>query len=185
MSGQSFRDRQTQPPQVCQAGHHQGPANDPFSSVFEPGGYSPMLDDSWLDGLMAPGGGQTDRPQLEEPEIIQRMAEISAMEDPVARNFEITQMYQTTSAMMDQTLFPNADEQNQTANWSTFAIWASNEAGRAIRGEGNWFMGAANALAPQSWLDDSTQALARRPPDTVGGSGGWRCSSIASSLSFS
>lgn len=160
MSGFGTRRQQQAPPQVCQANHHQQPALDPFGSVFEP--QSSLLGGgSYLDGLFtsepaAAGPGS----ELEEPEVLAQMAEISAMEDPVARNFAITQMYETASTMMDQTLFPNAEEQGQTANWSTFAIWASNEAGRAIRGEGNWFMGMANAVGSDAQLEQSTNALA-------------------------
>ena len=53
---------------------------------------------------------------------------IAAMPDPVLRNLLITACYYDLSAAMTSRLGP-------TANWCTFATWASRQAGSTIRGE--------------------------------------------------
>lgn len=99
------------------------------------------VSEGFLDHL-----GASEEPMLRRPEIMDRMAETSAMTDPIARNLEITSQYSEVSTMLDQAIFSDPAEQGQTANWNTFGTWASNEAGRAIRGEGNWVMDAGNFL---------------------------------------
>jgi hypothetical protein len=53
---------------------------------------------------------------------------ISAAADPVLRNLRITQAYHELSAAAAERLGPSA-------NWCTFATWASKQAGRTIRQE--------------------------------------------------
>ncbi|MCB9316870.1 MAG: hypothetical protein H6569_12085 [Lewinellaceae bacterium] len=53
---------------------------------------------------------------------------ISAMPDPVARNFQITQSYYEISTLLTTRL-------GRCANWCTFATWASRQAGQTIRKE--------------------------------------------------
>ena len=53
---------------------------------------------------------------------------IAALDDPVARNLEITQCYFDLSQAMARLTGPGA-------NWCTVATWASNQAGRSIRQE--------------------------------------------------
>jgi hypothetical protein len=57
------------------------------------------------------------------------VARISAMTDPVARNLAITQGYHDLSNAMGTLLG------KENANWSTFATWASKQAGVSIRQE--------------------------------------------------
>ena len=51
--------------------------------------------------------------------------QIAAMNDPVIRNLRITECYSRLAAAMPP----------GSANWCTFATWASRQAGRTIRGE--------------------------------------------------
>ncbi len=51
---------------------------------------------------------------------------IAAMQDPAARNRQITQTYWDLSAEMGRRILGNA-------NWCTFATWASHQAGVTIR----------------------------------------------------
>ncbi len=53
---------------------------------------------------------------------------ISALEDPVIRNLQITQCYHELSAVM-------VVRMGTCANWCTFATWASRQAGQTIRKE--------------------------------------------------
>ena len=53
---------------------------------------------------------------------------IAALNDPVQRNFQITQSYHEISLVLAQRLGP-------VANWCTFATWASRQAGQTIRRE--------------------------------------------------
>ena len=53
---------------------------------------------------------------------------IAALPDPVLRNLQITQCYFELSAALRQTIGPGA-------NWCTFAMWASKQAGQTIRKE--------------------------------------------------
>ncbi|RYZ34151.1 MAG: hypothetical protein EOO72_13360, partial [Myxococcaceae bacterium] len=57
------------------------------------------------------------------------VANIAAMQDPVARNLAITQGYHDLSNAMGTLLG------KENANWSTFATWASKQAGVSIRQE--------------------------------------------------
>jgi len=59
------------------------------------------------------------------PADIERIAQIS---HPVVRNLQITACYQDLSLAL-------ATRTGQTANWCTFATWASRQAGQTIRGE--------------------------------------------------
>ncbi|MBX2929774.1 MAG: hypothetical protein KF852_18215 [Saprospiraceae bacterium] len=53
---------------------------------------------------------------------------ITALEEPVLRNLQITQSYADMSAAMARLISPGA-------NWCTFATWASKQAGQTMRGE--------------------------------------------------
>ena len=53
---------------------------------------------------------------------------IAAMPDPVQRNLQITQCYYELSQALTATF-------GKVANWCTFAVWASRQAGVTIRGE--------------------------------------------------
>jgi hypothetical protein len=56
------------------------------------------------------------------------MARIAALKDPVLRNLQITQSYWELSEDLREYV-PGG------ANWCTFAVWASKQAGRSIRSE--------------------------------------------------
>ena len=53
---------------------------------------------------------------------------IAALGDPAIRNLQITQCYYELSAAL-------AERTGLSANWCTFATWASKQAGQAIRKE--------------------------------------------------
>lgn len=134
-----------------------GPTGPGLSNAQVAQGIGPQESEpSFLDGL----GG----PELRRPEIMDRMAAASAMTEGVSRNLEITSLYHEVSTMVDHAVFSDPAQQGKTANWNTFGTWASNEAGRAIRGEGNWVMDAGNWLGehdPTGFVADkaaSTQA---------------------------
>jgi hypothetical protein len=56
---------------------------------------------------------------------VREVEQIAAMTDPVIRNLRITECYSRLAAAMPP----------GSANWCTFATWASRQAGRTIRGE--------------------------------------------------
>ena len=62
------------------------------------------------------------------PPTVAEVERISAVTDPVVRNLQITQCYAALSAVMLQRTGPSA-------NWCTFATWASKQAGQTIRQE--------------------------------------------------
>ncbi len=84
---------------------------------------------------------------------------IAAMQDPVARNHAITQGYSDLSNAMGELLG------TENANWSTFATWASKQAGVSIRGEDmpKFFTDALkqadNVMGPLSKVDDLMRKL--------------------------
>ncbi|WP_426749566.1 hypothetical protein [Myxococcus sp. Y35] len=84
---------------------------------------------------------------------------IAAMQDPVARNYAITQGYSDLSNAMGQLLG------TENANWSTFATWASKQAGVSIRGEDmpKFFTDALkqadNVMGPLAKVDDLLRKL--------------------------
>ncbi|MCF6154644.1 MAG: hypothetical protein E3K36_05210 [Candidatus Brocadia sp.] len=53
---------------------------------------------------------------------------ISAIQDPILRNLQITQCYHELSAVL-------SERTGLSANWCTFATWASKQAGQTIRKE--------------------------------------------------
>jgi flagella basal body P-ring formation protein FlgA len=75
----------------------------------------------------------------------------AAMGDPVKRNYAITEGYYDKSQEMRDVLGYEEGEEAD-ANWLTFAVWASDEAGRVIRGEGlpspNQVAAMVSAAAP-------------------------------------
>lgn len=68
---------------------------------------------------------RSTRSQLPAVADVERIA---AVDDPVVRNLQITQCYAELSAAM----LPRT---GQSANWCTFATWASKQAGQTIRQE--------------------------------------------------
>ncbi|GHG70173.1 hypothetical protein [Comamonas sp. JC664] len=88
-----------------------------------------------------------------------QVRDIAAMQDPVARNYAITQGYSDLSNAMGQLLG------TENANWSTFATWASKQAGVSIRGEDmpKFFTDALkqadNVMGPLSKVDDLLRKL--------------------------
>ena len=63
--------------------------------------------------------------QITTPVEIDRIA---AIEDPISRNLQITQCYHELSGALGQRI-------GLSANWCTFATWASKQAGQTIRKE--------------------------------------------------
>lgn len=93
----------------------------------------------------APQNG-ADKAELVEPDIIGKIDAIAENSDAGARNYDITDMYHTLSLQLDDAINPSPDRKRKNANWSTFATWASREAGQAIRGETGVADSALNAL---------------------------------------
>ena len=62
------------------------------------------------------------------PPTVAGVERIAALADPVVRNLQITQCYFELSAAVASRIGPGA-------NWSTFATWASKQAGQTIRKE--------------------------------------------------
>ncbi|WXH27801.1 hypothetical protein WA016_01726 [Myxococcus stipitatus] len=84
---------------------------------------------------------------------------ISSMQDPVARNLAITQGYSDLSNALGQMLG------KENANWSTFATWASKQAGVSIRNEDmpkfltDALKGAGEMAGPLKKVDDVLRKL--------------------------
>jgi len=84
---------------------------------------------------------------------------ISAMKDPVARNYAITQGYADLSTAMGKLV---GDE---NASWATFGTWASKQAGVSIRGEDmpkqltDLLKGAGGIGGPLGKVDDFLRKL--------------------------
>ena len=68
------------------------------------------------------GNGSAGAPSVGE------VRRIVGIENPVIRNFEITQCYSRLAAAL-------AARSGEGANWCTYATWASRQAGQTIRGE--------------------------------------------------
>jgi hypothetical protein len=69
-----------------------------------------------------------DPTQISAPPSVQDVDRIASIADPVLRNLWITQHYHLLAVSL-------AAHAGQGANWCTFAVWASRQAGRTIRGE--------------------------------------------------
>lgn len=68
-------------------------------------------------------------PQTQPPEPgAEEVAAIGAIANPIIRNLRITECYHRLS-------LAGARRLGESANWCTFATWASKQAGRTIRGE--------------------------------------------------
>jgi hypothetical protein len=80
--------------------------------------------------------------------------QITALSDPVIRNLQITQCYHELALAMTQ-------RTGISANWCTFATWASKQAGRTIRREdlANMLENIAFAAQAEQELTASAQAL--------------------------
>jgi hypothetical protein len=72
------------------------------------------------------------------------VATIAALDNPVLRNFQITQCYAQLSEAM-------AARTNGLPNWCTFATWASRQAGATIRGE-DFVETLARVLGEHPWV---------------------------------
>jgi hypothetical protein len=77
-----------------------------------------------VDRGRVPGGGLMDRGVTPE-----HVRDVVAIGDPVLRNYWVTQTYADLSMALARVLDPN------TANWCTFAAWASRTVGENLRGE--------------------------------------------------
>ena len=62
------------------------------------------------------------------PPSVQEIDQVASIADPVLRNLRITQHYHLLAVSL-------ASRAAQGANWCTFAVWASRQAGQTIRGE--------------------------------------------------
>jgi hypothetical protein len=78
---------------------------------------------------------------------------IAAMDNPVQRNLRITQCYAELSNAMRARI-------GDTANWCTFATWASRQAGSTIRGE-DFLDTFGRVLGHRSWLRAPLQSISR------------------------
>lgn len=78
---------------------------------------------------------------------------IAAIENPVLRNLQITQCYAQLSAAMRARI-------GSTADWCTFATWASRQAGSTIRGE-DFLDALARVLGRRSWILAPFASLSR------------------------
>ncbi|WP_163868115.1 hypothetical protein [Myxococcus eversor] len=84
---------------------------------------------------------------------------IASIQDPVARNYAITQGYSDLSNGLGQMLGKD------NANWSTFATWASKQAGVSIRNEDmpkfltDALKGASDMAGPLKKVDDVLRKL--------------------------
>ena len=75
----------------------------------------------------SPSWIRTGKPMAHLPPTPAEIDEIVAMNDPVLRNLRITEAYHRLALA-----FPCP---RPGANWCAFAVWASRQAGRTIRGE--------------------------------------------------
>jgi hypothetical protein len=66
------------------------------------------------------------------PPSVAEVERIAAITDPVVRNLQITQCYAELAAVMTAAVLPRS---GPSANWCTFATWASKQAGQTIRQE--------------------------------------------------
>ncbi|HYP89323.1 MAG TPA: hypothetical protein VEQ59_14250 [Polyangiaceae bacterium] len=73
--------------------------------------------------------GATFGAELTLAERLEDLRRIAALDEPVVRNLLITQRYCDLSRLLTTVLGPSS------ANWSTFATWASKTAGQSIRDE--------------------------------------------------
>ena len=99
-------------------------------------------------------------PSARVPTLTQ-VDQIAALADPVVRNLQITQCYHELAAVL-------AERTGPSANWCTFATWASKQAGVTIRKEdlAREFEGARAAGSPTppaaQGVTASMQALGAR-----------------------
>src|SRR5262245_60629990 len=59
---------------------------------------------------------------------VDEVTQIASIADPILRNLRITECYHRLSVAM-------SPRTGHSANWCTFATWASKQAGQTIRGE--------------------------------------------------
>jgi hypothetical protein len=88
----------------------------------------------------------------------QEVEAVAAMPDPVLRNLRITECYYRLSRAM-------AARTGACSNWCTFAVWASRQAGRTIRGEDLLARFKSYAVVESSWwrpVEALWRALVRR-----------------------
>ena len=84
---------------------------------------------------------------------VDAIAAIAAVENPVLRNLQITQCYAELSGAMRARV-------GESADWCTFATWASRQAGSTIRGE-DFLDTLDRVLEQRSWIVAPIRSLAR------------------------
>jgi hypothetical protein len=88
------------------------------------------------------------------PPSVADVERITALADPVVRNLQITQCYHELSLDL-------AARTGGSANWCTFAVWASKQVGQTIRKED------LERTIEQLWTMSSTMAVVARSPDSI------------------
>ncbi|MBV8994283.1 MAG: hypothetical protein JO287_11445 [Pseudonocardiales bacterium] len=88
------------------------------------------------------------------PPSVTDVERISALTDPVMRNLRITQCYHELSLAL-------AARTGGSANWCTFAVWASKQVGQTIRKED------LERTIERLWATSSEMALVTRSPDSI------------------
>jgi hypothetical protein len=88
------------------------------------------------------------------PPSVTDVERITALADPVVRNLQITQCYHELSLAL-------AARTGSSANWCTFAVWASKQVGQTIRGED------LERTIEQLWTMSSEMAVVARSPDSI------------------
>jgi hypothetical protein len=92
-------------------------------------------------------------PRVSPPSVAD-VERITALADPVVRNLQITQCYHELSLAL-------AARTGSSANWCTFAVWASKQVGQTIRKED-----LARTIE-QLWIMSSEMAVVVRSPDSI------------------
>jgi hypothetical protein len=91
---------------------------------------------------------------MTSPPSVADVERISALTDPVVRNLQITQCYHELSRAL-------AARTGGSANWCTFAVWASKQVGQTIRKEN------LERTLERLWATPSEMALITRSPDSI------------------
>ncbi len=89
------------------------------------------------------------------PPSVADVERISALADPVVRNLQITQCYHELSLAL-------AARTGSSANWCTFAVWASKQVGQTIRKED------LARVIEQLWTMSSEVAVVARSAGSIG-----------------
>ncbi len=105
---------------------------------------------------MTPGvtTSQTQVQPWASPPSVADVERITALADPIVRNLQITQCYHELSVAI-------AGRTGSSANWCTFAVWASKQVGQTIRKED------LTRTIEQLWTMSSDVAVAARSPGSI------------------